>query len=310
VRVFLTGATGFIGSHVARLLVAEGCEVYALVRPGSNLWRIEDIVPLLQVVPYDLFEKEELEAELSRIRPELCLHLAWYAEPGKYLASRENIRLLNASLNLATLLESLGCKRFVSAGTCFEYDTSLGYLSETTPTAPSSIYAASKLALHLVLEQIAGASSMSVAWIRLFYQYGPYEHERRLVPSVTRSLLRNQVAEATLGEQVRDFLHVEDVALAAWAVARSGLSGPVNIGSGEPVTVREIVTTIGAVLNRPELIALGALPDRASDPPFVCADNRRLVENTGWAPRYGLEEGLGHTVAWWQAHLRSCLVRA
>jgi len=151
---------------------------------------------------------------------------------------------------------------------------------------------------------------MSVAWLRFFYQYGPFEHEGRLVPSVTRSLLRNQVAEATLGEQVRDFLHVEDVASAAWAVARSGLSGPVNIGSGEPVTVREIVTTIGAVLNRPELIALGALPDRASDPPFVCADNRRLVENTGWTPRYGLEEGLGHTVAWWQAHLRSCLVRA
>ena len=308
--VFLTGATGFIGSHVARLLVSEGCEVYALIRRGSDLWRIEDIAPSLQVVACDLLAKEELEAQLSRIRPELCIHLAWYTEPGEYLTSQENIRLLIASLNLASLLESLGCKRFVAAGTCFEYDTSLAYLSESSPTAPQSIYAASKLALQLVLAQLASTTRMSVAWLRFFYQYGPFEHEGRLVPSVICSLLRNQVAKVTLGKQVRDFLHVEDVASAAWAVARSDLSGPVNIGSGEPVTVREIVTTIGAILKRPELIALGALPDRASDPRFVCADNRRLVDNTGWAPRYDLEQGLRHAVAWWQVHLESCLVRA
>lgn len=297
----MTGATGFIGSHVARLLVREGYEVHALIRPRSNLWRLRDILPSLQVVSCELLASEELSEQLSRIQPDLCLHLAWYAEPGKYLASTENVRLLTASLNLASRLAELGCKKLVAAGTCLEYDTRLGLLSERSPTRPQSLYAASKLALCLLLEQLASKSGMRVAWLRFFYQYGPFEDERRLVPSVIRSLLRNQPVKVTPGEQVRDYLHVEDVAAAVFAVALSDLSGPVNIGSGKPVTVREIVTTIGALLHRPHLVELGGLPYEPSDPMFVCADNRLLVENTNWVPRYNLEQGLRQTVDWWQS---------
>ncbi len=303
-RVFLTGATGFIGSHVARLLVSEGYQVHALVRESSDLCRIEDIVPLVHLERGDLLSFGELNAHLEQIRPDLCIHLAWYAVPGKYLTARENLSLLSASLHLASRLADLGCKRFVGIGTCFEYDTTFGYLSESSPTRPRSLYAASKLALQIVLEQFANVTGMDVAWVRLFYQYGPFEAERRLVPSVICSLWRNQVARTTKGEQIRDFLHVEDVAAAIWAVARSDLSGPVNIGSGQPVAVRDIVTKIGNILNRPELIALGALPYSASDPMFICANNRRLTENTTWVPQYDLEQGLRHTIAWWQAHLR------
>lgn len=304
-RVLLTGATGFIGSHVARVLVHEGYEVSALIRQGSHLWRIEDIVPRLRVVPCDLLASEELDRHLARIRPDLCLHLAWYAKPGKYLTSVENIRLLNASLHLASRLADLGCKKFIGAGTCFEYDTNVGYLSEASPAKPQSLYAASKLALQLVLAQLADATGMQMAWPRFFYQYGPFEDERRLVPSVIRSLLRHEVAKVTKGEQVRDFLHVEDVAAAVLAVARNDLSGPVNVGSGKPVTVREIVTRIGAMLQQSELIEFGARAYGASDPTFVCANNRKLLENTSWMPRYDLEDGLRHTIEWWKANDRS-----
>ena len=309
-KVLITGATGFIGSHVARLLVSEGCEVYAVVRESSDLWRINDIVPVLRLVRCDLLAFGELDVHLERIQPDLCIHLAWYAVPGKYLTSLENLSLLNASLRLAARLAGLGCKRFIGIGTCIEYDTSLGYLSEESPTKPCNLYAASKLALQIVLNQLANITGMEVAWPRIFYLYGPFEDERRLVPSVICSLLRNQVVKVTKGEQIRDFLHVEDVAAAIWAVARSELSGPVNIGSGKPVTVRDIVTKIGTILDRPELITLGALPYNASDPMFICANNRRLTENTSWVPRYDLEQGLRHTVEWWRAHLGFHLVQA
>ena len=303
-RVLLTGATGFIGSHVARLLVHEGCEVHALIRESSNLARIKDIVPLLYPVKCDLLDFDELDTNLRRVQPDLCIHLAWYAVPGKYLKAVENLNLLSASLHLASRLADLGCKRLIGVGTCFEYDTSLGYLSEKSPTRPHNLYAASKLAVQIALEQFANTSGMAMAWIRLFYQHGPFEDERRLVPSVICSLLRNQIVKATKGEQIRDYLHVEDVAAAIWAVARSDLSGPVNIGSGRPVTVRDIVGKVGAILNRPELIQIGTLPYTASDPMFICANNRLLAENTSWVPRRNLEQGLRQTVEWWQRYLK------
>ena len=300
-KVFLTGATGFIGSHIARLLVREGCEVHALIRDNSDLWRIDDILPQLHPVRCDLLSLDGLDAHIARIRPDLCLHLAWYAVPGKYLAAEENLAMLTASLHLASCLQKNGCRRFIGAGTCFEYDTSAGCLSEESPTRPGSLYAASKLALQTVLQQYAGVTGMEVAWVRLFYQYGPFEDERRLVPSVIASLLRSQEARITKGEQIRDYLHVEDVASAIWAVARSGLTGPVNIGSGQPVATRDIVARLGAILGRPELIMSGALPYNESDPMFICANNHRLKENTGWAPRYTLEQGLRQTVDWYRA---------
>jgi len=125
---------------------------------------------------------------------------------------------------------------------------------------------ASKLALQVVLEQLANVADMKIAWLRLF-------------------------------------LHVEDVAEAIWTVARSDLSGPVNIGSGKSVSMYDIVTKIEAILNRSELIAIGVLPYRGSDPMFICAINLRLIENTNWAPRLGLEDGLRHTIEWWQGRV-------
>ena len=309
VRVLVTGTTGFIGSHLTRLLVREGCTVYALIRSTSDMWRIKDILQSLNVIRGDLVTSlNGWEQQVEKIRPETCFHLAWYAEPGRYLASQENLNMLTASIHLASHLARSGCKKFIGVGTCFEYDTDLSYLqdrrlAESSPTKPRSLYAASKLASYLVLEQLTAASEMDFAWVRLFHQYGPYEDQRRLVPSVIRSLLHNEEARLTKGEQIRDVLHVADVATAIWAVAQSNLEGPVNIGSGRPVTVRHIAMKIADILNRQELIRLGALPYGDSDPMFICANNSRLKENTTWAPRDDLEAGLRRTIEWCRAHL-------
>ncbi|MFZ1058981.1 MAG: NAD-dependent epimerase/dehydratase family protein, partial [Candidatus Rokuibacteriota bacterium] len=250
--MLVTGATGFIGSHVLRILVEEGCDVHGLIRPESDLRRVEALLPRVGVVRADLYDTEAITAHLERLRPDLCVHLAWTTEPGKYLRSLENLKLLEASWKLASRLAEAGCKRLVAAGTCFEYDIDAGYLSEQTPTRPRTLYAAAKVSLALLLEQLQSSTGMEVAWVRLFYQYGPHEDERRLVPSVILSLLQDRPAAVSAGTQVRDFLHVEDVARAISAVARSGLTGPVNVGSGQPVTVREVVATIGALTGRPD----------------------------------------------------------
>ena len=302
-RIFLTGASGFIGSQIARLLVRRGDEVHVLLRPGSDRRRIEDVARALRVIEGDLTQTEALSGPLAAARPEVALLFAWYAEPGKYLRARDNIALLHGNLDLASRLAGEGCRKIVAAGTCIEYDTDFGFLSESTPARPRSLYAASKLSCYLTLEQLLAGSETNLAWARLFYQYGPHEHPARIVPSVMLSLLHGQTAKVTAGEQIRDFLHVEDVARALVAVADSELTGPVNIGSGRPVSIREIVERIGVLTGRPDLISLGEIPYDPGDPRFICADNRKLREGTEWRPAVGLDEGLRATLEWWGGHI-------
>ncbi|MCU7242405.1 MAG: NAD(P)-dependent oxidoreductase [Microcystis aeruginosa WS75] len=265
--------------------------------------RIRDILPSMYLRQSDLVAFENVNTYLQEIKPELCIHLAWYAVPGKYLNSQENLDSIQASLNLFSQLAELGCKRFVGIGTCFEYDLSLGYLSESSLTKPITLYAATKVALSTILQQFAQITEMEVAWIRLFYQYGPMEDERRLIPGIISSLLRDEVVKTTKGEQIRDFLHIEDVASAIWAVAKSNVSGVVNVGSGQPVTVGQIALELGNLLGKTDLIHLGALPYRPNDPMFICANNELLRRKTDWTQKYNLTTGLKNTIEWYKDHL-------
>jgi nucleoside-diphosphate-sugar epimerase len=300
VRVLLTGATGFIGSYVARKLAGDGHEIHALVRPTGDRQRIADIADRLQLMAVDLEERRTLRTVVAAIKPELCLHLAWYAEPGKYLTSPLNLDCVAWSLQLAGEVQQAGCPRLVCAGTCFEYDFGAEPLTETSATRPRTLYATSKLALLQVLEAFAKQSGLSFAWLRFFYLYGPWEDERRLVPTVIRRLLRGESVDLTTGEQVRDYIHVEDAAAAVVAAATSSLTGPVNICTGERTMIRGIAEAIGRQIGRPGLLRFGARPSDPDDPPVICGDNRKLVEATGWRPKFDLECGLRSTIDWWK----------
>ncbi len=297
-RILLTGAAGWIGSHLARQLAREN-EVVAWVRPGSDPWRLRPVLRSLRVVECDLRDASAVAAQVEAIRPEVCFHVAWYAVPGSYRHSLENLDALEASIRLAVRLHSLDCQRFIGVGSCFEYDTDLGRLSEHSPTKPRTMYAAAKLAFQLVLEQISAAGPMRYAWARLFYLYGPMEDERRLVPSLIIALLRGERVPVTAGEQIRDYLHVADVAAALHAIAASRVEGVVNVGSGKPMAIADLVSRVSEAVGRPELVALGARPYDPGDPMFVCADAGRLVA-TGWRPTHTLESGLADTIAWWR----------
>ncbi len=305
-RVFMTGAGGFIGSHLARLLVRDGCEVTVLLRPGSDPWRIRDLLPALHVVAGDVLEPGAAWARsLESLRPETCIHFAWCTEPGTFLHSAQNLHYVAASIELATRLAGAGCRRLVIAGSFSEYDQSLGYLAETSAVRPNTLYGAAKSALCQVLTLWAPEAGIELLWPRLFSVYGPGEHERRFVPAVVTAALRGEATRLTPGEQMRDYLHVADAAGAVWAAAQAGLTGPINVGSGRPVAIRELATRIGAFVGRPELIRLGDLPYREGDPMFVCANTQLLQRATGWTPHFDLEAGLRDTIGWWQAHLPS-----
>ena len=294
-RVLVTGANGFIGSRVASALSARGTETYALVRDKLRANRLSAL-PNVRVVVADVHDSASMAALVATVAPSVTIHCAWYAEPGKYLAAVENVTHVASTLSLAHTLAAAGCRRFVGLGTCFEYDTDLGWLSESSMCRPRHLYSAAKLATWLMLEQLAASTAMTVAWARLFYQYGPDEDERRLVPYVVSALLDGRPAEVSKGEQIRDYLHVDDVANAVVAVAESELGGPVNIGSGRPVSVRTLVETIARVVGRPDLVKFGARLEAPSDPAFVCANTHVLRDGTSWRARHDLEEGISSFV--------------
>ena len=300
-KILVTGANGFVGSQVARVLLQGGHELRASVRQHSALDAVEDVATRIEWVPIDLFDSDpDALAGLTR-GVEVCIHLAWYAVPGQYLASPENLRCVTGSLRLLESLAEAGCRRAVFVGSCFEYDFEPGTLAEMGPVRPQSLYAASKLATSLMGEQLARLRNVGFVWARLFYLYGPFEDGRRLVPSVIDSLLSGQSVDVTKGTQVRDFLHVADVGAALAAIALSDMTGVVNVGAGRPVTVREVVGTIESQIGREGLVRFGARPENPTDPPIVVADNRRLVEGTGWSPVYDLVSGLRQTIDWSKA---------
>ena len=138
------------------------------------------------------------------------------------------------------------------------------------------------------------------AWGRIFQPYGPYEYPVRLVPSVILSLLNDKPARCTHGDQVRDFLYIADVSDAFVALLDSEVTGNVNIGSGEPVSIKELVMQIARRLGKEDDVQFGALPARENEPPFIVADTSRLKKEVRWRQRYPLEKGVMETISWWE----------
>jgi nucleoside-diphosphate-sugar epimerase len=295
-RIMLTGATGFVGSQALKALAHAGHDMHAVARQsGPELsgvtWHEADLLASAQVV--------------NDVLPEVLVHLAWYAEHGKFWTSLENVRWVEASLAMLRAFADGGGRRAVMAGTCAEYEWGgeKDLDEHDSPLRPSTVYGICKDALRRVASAHASESGLEVAWGRLFFLYGPGEDPARLVPGVIRALLAGERAATTTGSQVRDFMHVQDVAMALVALTQSNVTGPVNVASGRGTSVAEVVDRIGALTRGANLIDRGARPTPALEPPRIVADVRRLEREVGFRPAMSLTDGLASTVAWWRGRM-------
>jgi len=304
-KVLLTGATGFLGSQVLASLIAAEDEVVALRRPRTDRTIKPSITPSgrpqVTLVDGDLRDAARLAAIFRDHRPDAVVHLAWFTQHGAYWTAVENLDCVGDGLQLLRLAAEHGCRRFLGAGTCAEYDWSHDLLVETrTPCVPRTLYGAAKLALFLVAERFAAQAGMSFAWARYGFLFGPGEAAGRLVSAAIESLSAGADFACSAGAQVRDFVHVDEAAAATAALLHSEVSGAVNIGSGEPVSVRQLIETLADLVaarhgtsGRPRF---GALPTRPDDPAALILDLARLRNEVGWRLQLPLLQALASTV--------------
>jgi len=299
--VLLTGATGFVGRTTIKHLLDRDFIVHAI---SSKL--LERDQPNLFYHRADLLNPEEMTGLFEIVKPSHLLHFAWFVEHGKFWDAPENDNWVRASKNLFRTFIEAGGKRIVAAGTCAEYDWRAGgekFSEIDSPVNPQFAYGKAKHALHLILQNYAREFGVSYAWGRIFFLFGTFEPPQRFIPSIIRSLLKDEEARTSHGEQIRDFMFVEDAGEAFVKLLDSNVNGAVNIANGSAMALKEIAEMIVDIIGKPDRLRLGALEAPVGEPPILAADTSRLENEVGFRTGTDLRPALEKTINWWKDRL-------
>jgi len=301
-RCLVTGATGFVGSHLTRLLCQRGHEVAILMRAESNPWRIADVLPNLRVIQGDLSDLASVQDQIVELQPEAVLHLAWQGVQSRFRNESVQSDNIGTAAQLLEISHRAGCRTWIGFGSQAEYGPKPEAISETDRPAPTSLYGMAKLATMEMSRATAGLMDMRWVWIRVFSLYGPADEPGWMLPSLIQQLLSREVPALTAGTQMWDYLYVEEAAEAiARLVESPSASGLFNLGSGQARPLRQIVELVRDMIDPSLSLRFGEVPFRPDQVMHLEADITRLHEALAWRPRGDLTAGLQATVAWHRA---------
>lgn len=310
--VLVTGADGFIGSHLVERLVAEGAQVRALVYYnafGQWGWLDDSAVARdVEVVAGDITDTEFV-ADAMRGR-EVVFHLAaLIAIPYSYHAPRSYLRTnAEGTLNLLQAARSLGVSRMVHTSTSEVYGTARAVpIDEAHPLQGQSPYAASKIAADKLAEAFHLSYGLPVVTLRPFNTFGPRQSARAVIPTIISQALRGQRVRLGNLHPTRDLTYVEDTVEGFLRAGEAeGAEGrAINLGTGREISIGGLVEMVGEILGVPveTEVEKTRLRPEGSEVERLLSDNRLAAEVLGWRPRISLEEGLGRTIEWIRDHL-------
>lgn len=295
-RVLVTGATGFVGQHLVRRLVARDARVWAGIFPEETPERVRALPQEVVQVPLDVRDLTSVRGAVQAAEPDVVFHLAAVGVADRDVDPRAAL-VVNTGGTLL-LLEALGERdvvRLVLVGTCYEY----GAREALEGLDPFNLYAASKAAAWAFARAYWRLYGFPVVVARPFQVYGPGQPSHTLVPAAVRAALAGEDFAMTLGEQQRDFVYVEDVVegLLAAATAPAIKGESLDLGTGEARTVLEVVQRIWALTGARGAIQAGALPYRPGEVMYLAADVERTARLTGWRAATSVDEGLRSVIA-------------
>lgn len=308
--ILLTGATGFIGSHVLEALVGEGHTVCIVVRESSDTRRIDHLLDHPQIKRYG-----DSILELRRLFMEQTIDCVFHLATKyiKFHKTTEEVEdLVNSNVTfpsvLLDLMREYGVKKIITTGTFFEYDlTRNGVLTETSPLKPYNFYARTKLMFDDVARDYAEQYGMACVHFRLFAPYGPKDNEK-LIPCIIQKFLAGQEVQLTPGEQQWNFTYVGDIVEAYMAALEFLFNNEAtksssatswyevfNIGQTEVMSIRKLVETVEQKLGVTGLVKFDK-PYPPDEIFFAACDGKKALEKLGWQARTSIEEGLEKTI--------------
>jgi nucleoside-diphosphate-sugar epimerase len=295
-KIFITGGTGFIGSHVVRAVLGAGHEVIVLKREKSSVARCADF--LNQVLWLNL-DASDWSNRVIAEKPEAIIHCAWAgvsaAERADWKLQAANLALFAEMLRIAS---TVNIKRFIAFGSQAEYGSINGRVGENHPCKPDTAYGATKLACLMLLEGFARQQKISYIWLRLFSIYGPGEGEEWFIPSLIRQMKLGQSPQLSGCEQRYDYLHVHDLMAGVLAVlGQSEKNGVFNLSSNTSLPLKQVVQLIKEYTACDIEPAFGALPYRPGQSMHMEGDSTRFNQTFTFQPQISIIEGLRKLVA-------------
>ncbi|RLJ07297.1 MAG: hypothetical protein DRP16_03715 [Candidatus Aenigmatarchaeota archaeon] len=307
--VLVTGATGFIGSHLVKRLVGEGAEVNIISRSKEirgNLL-LKNLKTEIRIHKADLREYASIKECVNNVEPEKVFHLGAFVDLKRdFQTANECVQTnIQGTLNILHALRDISCSSFIHIGTYEVYGFNPVPFREDQPIDPLSPYSISKACSEFFCRFANKIYNIPTVLLRLSNVYGPNQKSERLIPHVIKCAIKNMKIKLTEGNQTRDFLYVEDAvsAIVKSSLAEKAISEVINIGSGKEYKVRDVVQKILDLMGSSIAPRYGELKHRAYEPERLYCDITKAKGILKWSPRYDLEEGLRKTIHWYEENM-------
>lgn len=299
-RAIVTGANGFIGTSLLKVMSDAGIQTFAVVRSkASKIDKIIDL-PNVNIVYCEMDNIEQLSEMIPDRDIDVCIHLAWEGASGDARADYTlQLKNVEYALKLVDTVAEMGVKRYVGAGTLAEKDV-LNYhpTDGATPNAVS-IYGIAKMTTHFMTKAECSKQGIEHCWCYLSNTYGVGNTTNNFVNMASKKMLNGERAAFTAGEQTYDFVYITDTVRALWAVAESGKKNTAYyLGSTKQRKLKEYIKTIRDTIDPNTELFLGEIPFNGIPLEDSAYDTTKLVNDTGYQPTVAFEDGIKLTVDW------------